>query len=107
MFDPYVSVPTTLGYAAPAGTWLRNDSRCSWQGTGSCGVYSSGNPNWEEVGPAGNSGSTFTPIAGTPGNLAYNLYSGNSITDCDWNGSGGCGYYFTGTPGTLTLGPIG
>lgn len=104
---PSSSVPTTPGSAAPAGTWLRNDSRCSWRGTGSCGVYSSGSANWEEVGPAGNSGSTFTPIAGTAGQLAYNLYSGNSISNCDWNGSGGCGYYFTGSPGTLNLGPLG
>jgi len=60
-----------------------------------------------EVGPAGGPSSTFTPIAGTPGELAYNLYSGNSVENCDWNGSGGCGYYFTGTAGTLNIGPLG
>lgn len=101
------SSSTTEPPSAPAGTWLRNDSYCNWRGSGSCGVYSSGSPYSEEVGPAGGPGSTFTPIAGTAGQLAYNLYAGNSIMNCDWNGSGGCGWYFSGTAGTLNLGPLG
>ena len=102
---------TTTSYAPPSGpptgNWIRNDSRCSWRGASSCGVYSGGNGQWEEVGPSGSSGSTFTPIAGTSGQIAFNLYAGNSIQNCDWNGTGECGWYFTGTPGTLTMGPTG
>lgn len=91
----------------PAGTWLRNDSRCRWHGTSTCGVYSSGHSTWVEAGPAGGLGSTFIPTGGTPGDLAYNLLSGNTITECDWNGSGGCGFYYTGTPGEFNVGPLG
>lgn len=102
---------TTTSYAPPSGpptgNWIRNDSRCSWRGASSCGVYSGGNGQWEEVGPSGGPGSTFTPIAGTSGQIAFNLYAGNSIQTCDWNGTGECGWYFTGTPGTLTMGPVG
>ena len=102
---------TTTSYTSPQGppdgTWIRNDSRCSWRGASSCGVYSGGDGQWEEVGPAGGPGSTFTPIAGTSGQIAFNLYAGNSIQTCDWNGTGECGWYFTGTPGTLTMGPVG
>jgi hypothetical protein len=116
--SPYGNSPTSSPYGntttsitsppgPPSGTWLRNDSHCSWQGASSCGVYSSGSTYWDVVGPAGGLGSTFVPIAGTPGAIAYNLYSGNSITNCDWNGSGGCGYYFTGTPGTFNIGALG
>ncbi len=101
---------TTTSYVPtgpPTGNWIRNDSRCSWRGASSCGVYSGGNGQWEEVGPSGGPGSTFTPIAGTSGQIAFNLYAGNSIQNCDWNGTGECGWYFTGTPGTLTMGPTG
>ncbi len=102
---------TTTSYTRPQGppegTWIRNDSRCSWRGASSCGVYSGANGEWEEVGPSGGPGSTFTPIAGTSGQIAFNLYAGNSIQNCDWNGTGECGWYFTGTPGTLTMGPTG
>jgi len=101
---------TTTSYVPsgpPTGTWIRNDGRCSWRGTSSCGVYSGGDGQWEEVGPSGGPGSTFTPIAGTSGQIAYNLYSGNSIQGCDWNGTGECGWYFTGTPGTYNMGPVG
>lgn len=102
---------TTTSYTRPQGppegTWIRNDSRCSWRGASSCGVYSGANGEWEEVGPAGGPNSTFTPIAGTSGQIAFNLYAGNSIQNCDWNGTGECGWYFTGTPGTLTMGPTG
>ena len=101
---------TTTSYVPqgpPTGTWIRNDSRCSWRGASSCGVYSGGNGQWEEVGPSGGPGSTFTPIAGVSGEIAYNLYSGNSIMGCDYNGTGECGWYFTGTPGSLTMGPVG
>lgn len=91
----------------PAGTWLRNDSRCRWHGSSTCGVYSSGHSTWVEAGPSGGPGSTYFPTGGTSGELAYNLLSGNSITECDWNGSGGCGFYYTGTPGDFTVGPLG
>ena len=106
---PYGGTTTTsyVPQGPPSGTWIRNDSRCRWLGASSCGVYSGGNGQWEEAGPSGGPGSTFTPIAGTSGQLAYNLLSGNSIENCDWNGSGQCGYYFTGRPGELTLGPVG
>lgn len=106
---PYGGTTTTsyVPQGPPDGTWIRNDSRCSWRGASSCGVYSGGNGQWEEVGPSGGPSSTFTPIAGTSGQIAYNLYSGNSIQNCDWNGSGECGWYFTGTPGTFTMGPVG
>lgn len=101
---------TTTSYVPQGpltGNWIRNDSHCSWRGAGSCGVYSGGDGLWEEVGPSGGPGSTFTPIAGPAGQIAYNLYSGNSIQNCDWNGSGQCGWYFTGTPGTYEMGPVG
>ncbi len=106
---PYVGTTTTsyVPQGPPDGTWIRNDSRCRWQGNSSCGVYSGGNGQWDEAGPSGGPGSYFTPIAGTSGQLAYNLLSGISILSCDWNGSGECGFYFTGTPGTLTMGPVG
>lgn len=91
----------------PVGTWLRNDSRCRWHGSSTCGVYSSGHSTWVEAGPSGGPGSTYFPTGGTSGELAYNLLSGNSITECDWNGSGGCGFYYTGTPGDFTVGPLG
>lgn len=101
--DPYTSVPTTPAPSEPAGTWLRNDSRCRWRGTSTCGIYSSGSAMYVEVGPSGGPGQTYTPVAGNPGDLAYNLLSDNTVTDCDWNGSGGCGYYYTGTPGSYTI----
>jgi hypothetical protein len=106
---PYGGTTTTsyVPQGPPSGTWIRNDSRCRWLGASTCGVYSGGNGQWEEAGPSGGPGSTFTPIAGTSGQIAYNLLSGNSILSCDWNGSGECGFYFTGTPGTLTMGPVG
>ena len=106
---PYGGTTTTsyVPQGPPDGTWIRNDSRCRWLGASTCGVYSGGNGQWEEAGPSGGPGSTFTPIAGTSGQIAYNLLSGNSILSCDWNGSGECGFYFTGTPGTLTMGPVG
>ncbi|MFM8529712.1 MAG: hypothetical protein ACKOD2_08575 [Ilumatobacteraceae bacterium] len=105
--DPYASVPTTPAPAEPVGTWLRNDSKCRWRGTSTCGIYSSGNAMYDDVGPSGGPGQTYTPVGGTPGELAFNLLSGNSIESCDWNGSGGCGYYYTGTPGTYNINALG
>ena len=61
----------------------------------------------DNVGPAGGVGQTYTPVGGSSGQLAYNLLAGNSIDNCDYNGSGGCGYYYTGSPGSYTLGPLG
>ena len=105
--DPYSSVPTTPVPAEPEGTWLRNDPLCRWRGTSTCGIYSSGNAMYSEPGPSGGPGQTYFPIGGTPGVLAFNLLSGNTIENCDWNGSGGCGYYYTGTPGNYTINAMG
>ena len=63
--------------------------------------------------------STTAPTAGTTfittatiapslvGTWAYNTGDGTATTSCNWNGALRCGYYFTSTPGSYTMGPPG
>ena len=39
------------------------------------------------------------------GTWAYNTGDGTANTSCDWNGALRCGYYYTSTPGTYSMGP--
>ena len=56
---------------------------------------------------------TATTVATTPatvapslvGTWAYNTGDGTANTSCDWNGALRCGYYYTSTPGTYSMGP--
>jgi hypothetical protein len=49
-----------------------------------------------------------TPATVAPslvGTWAYNTGDGTANTSCDWNGALRCGYYYTSTPGTYSMGP--
>ena len=48
------------------------------------------------------SGTVAPSLVGT---WAYNTGDGTANTSCDWNGALRCGYYYTSTPGTYSMGP--
>ena len=50
---------------------------------------------------------TATIAPSLVGTWAYNTGDGTATTSCNWNGAMRCGYYFTSTPGSYTMGPPG
>lgn len=48
------------------------------------------------------SGTVAPSLVGT---WAYNTGDGTADTTCDWNGALRCGFYYTSTPGTYSMGP--
>jgi hypothetical protein len=41
------------------------------------------------------------------GTWAYNVGDGTAASSCNWNGTMRCGYYYTATAGTYSMGPPG
>ena len=54
--------------------------------------------------PATTSGTVPASLVGT---WAYNVGDGTASSSCNWNGAMRCGYYYTSTAGTFSMGPPG
>lgn len=52
--------------------------------------------------PPSSSSTTTSTVWGAPGEWAF-----NELGSCNWNGSGGCGWYFGSVEGSYTMGPMG
>lgn len=103
IFD-YNSTTTTQPVVG-VGEWMSNDmTTCAYRGTMGCGIYRTQYSWFPDYGPVGGPGDMMPDYWGSPGEIAYSTYSGHAYGECDNNGEGGCGWYYTSTRDTYELG---
>lgn len=112
---PTTSSATTTTKPATTSSTPSGDSVPATPTTSAGGTPSDTTPSPTSALPATSVAPTSTaPATSTPGTTPApeswgpaGAWAYNEFGSCDYNGTGGCGWYFSRNPGTYTLGPIG